>query len=205
MKVYIGSVVALIMLLFSGNAFSVECDINSDGKTGLEEAIYALQVAAGVYPDGCSGNSECKQDYYCAKPDGACNGYGFCTEVPEACPDIWDPVCGCDGFVYGNSCEAAAAGVNIFQKGECRDTRCDDTTPVLCMMIQPICSEYEILAVQNNCWVCVNAATCNPWGTPGCRSDEDCPEGTVCDPCGTSSCPVCDDCLPACRVIETRQ
>ncbi len=113
---------------------------------------------------------------------------------------IWDPVCGCDEKTYGNACNAAAAEVNVDYEGECRrNTSCDDGTMPLCKMMPPVCSEHEILAYKNNCYVCVNPATCLPWGEPQCSNDKDCPEeNMVCDPCGSSSCYFCDDCVPAC-------
>lgn len=38
-----------------------------------------------------------------------------------ACITLWDPVCGKDGKTYSNACFAKLAGVEIAQKGECKE------------------------------------------------------------------------------------
>jgi|TARA_B110000261_G_scaffold159391_1_gene197221 hypothetical protein len=37
------------------------------------------------------------------------------------CTAQWEPVCGCDGVTYSNSCFATSAGVTTYVDGECCD------------------------------------------------------------------------------------
>ena len=67
----------------------------------------------------CTDNSQCDSGFYCAKAIGDCDGTGECQQKPDACPDVYMPVCGCDGNEYGNTCEAAAASVNVDTNGQC--------------------------------------------------------------------------------------
>ena len=81
---------------------------------------------------GCSENSDCVSSsaygHYCAKASGDCKGTGSCEQQPSLCPAVYAPVCGCDGETYGNSCEAAAAGVNVASEGICAEPplECED-------------------------------------------------------------------------------
>lgn len=70
-------------------------------------------------------------DQFCKLPIGACccDAEGKCALMPSACPDIDEPVCGCDGVTYVNSCEADAVGMNIAHLGACNDA-CMETAPV---------------------------------------------------------------------------
>ena len=74
-------------------------------------------------PDGCQTNADCfTHDLFCAKAVGACHSAGVCQTRPELCPLVFAPVCGCNGFTYGNSCEAAAQGVSVAKLGACNTT-----------------------------------------------------------------------------------
>jgi hypothetical protein len=70
--------------------------------------------------DGCMDNSDCLWwAQYCEKPVGFCDGPGMCTKIPEICPFLLDPVCGCDGVTYPNDCVVAMNSASIAYYGSC--------------------------------------------------------------------------------------
>lgn len=96
-----------------------------DGRT-YGNACEAAAAGANVRfrgpcePAGdCKDNANCPEKLYCAKQAGDCGGLGICDTRPEICPDLFKPVCGCDGVTYGNACEAAASGASVAYEGEC--------------------------------------------------------------------------------------
>ena len=69
----------------------------------------------------CQASFQCATGQYCSKPLDSCRfaNYGVCAPKPQACPTVWEPVCGCSANTYGNACEAAVASQNVRRLGEC--------------------------------------------------------------------------------------
>jgi hypothetical protein len=93
---------------------------------GLDASEYYIPLLADE-PDGQACGSrgllECPDGRFCAFPAeadcGRADAPGVCAFRPEICITLFDPVCGCDGNTYSNSCSAAAAGVSVEFDGPC--------------------------------------------------------------------------------------
>ena len=80
--------------------------------------IYTV-FCAPQCPETCTTNQDCSALLYCAKQESDCSGTGICAARPDACIELIDTVCGCDGATYDNECYAEMEGVNIASHGEC--------------------------------------------------------------------------------------
>ena len=158
---------------------------------------------------GCYKDVECAADEYCdpwgtsacpicAQAIPACSPNPCDTGVQLACYAV-RPDCG-----PGNAAVVADDGCWQCQElGTCapvtEDEHCNDGTEVTCLTFaEVVCEEHELLAIQNECAICVDPTTCNPWGANGCGGDFGCGVFERCEPCASSSCPDCDDCVSAC-------
>jgi hypothetical protein len=91
-----------------------------DGETygnGCEAEAAGVSIASeGECP--CESNDDCMMTEYCAS-DVSCDAPGECAARPVVCPQVFEPVCGCNGTTYDNACLAAANGVRVESDGEC--------------------------------------------------------------------------------------
>ena len=115
------------MIASSKSSLSVNRIRNSTRRccAVLLSGVSITFLLGGGCPSGvgrpCGIDSFCFQGHFCKFPDGECrsSGFGVCVVLPEVCPEIFAPVCGCDDQTYGNECEANAAGVSVASEGEC--------------------------------------------------------------------------------------
>jgi hypothetical protein len=101
------------------------CRVCADGQTACAHfnAACRIVVCDDELGDCADGTGGCGALRYChftlGNACGDAGGSGVCAPRPFTCPQIWRPVCGCDGQTYANGCRAHLNGVSIAAAGRC--------------------------------------------------------------------------------------
>ena len=110
-----------------------------DGKTYSNACMASVAHQSVVHKGECVDESKtcgglagklCAKGTYCRYQNNSCGAgdqMGSCETRPDKCIQLYQPVCGCDGKTYSNSCMAHAGGTDVLH-----DTACEEPAPQKC-------------------------------------------------------------------------
>jgi hypothetical protein len=141
----------------TGGAVAKGGNAASTGGVAAAGAGGASAVCGGLNGATCAKGQYC--DFPLAAQCGAADQTGLCQPMPTGCREIYQPVCGCDDKTYGNSCEAAAAGVSVAAEGECAGNAatCGGLSGAFCPD-----GQYCSYPLEAQCGAADQTGVCNP-------------------------------------------
>jgi hypothetical protein len=138
----------------------------------IQSPCPAVPVCIEDEEEGCYSDADCSDGTFC-------NAADICLHPP--------------GCGEGDPCPAVCYGFCVEEKS------CDDDSEVICDMLPPHCDDGLVLAVQNGCYECVEAETCEPPPPPLTCETVLCMEGYHCEMqdvvCVQSPCPPVPVCV----------
>ncbi len=98
--------------------------IHGPGDLKPEDRDWRNPVVRLTIQRVCGGiqGLSCAEGHICDLPSAQCQSadlQGVCVERPDACIQVFDPVCGCDGKTYSNDCERLMNGIPKDHDGAC--------------------------------------------------------------------------------------
>lgn len=105
----------------NGTTYANECELLKAGVRPDRKGSCPGGKSEEHKANPCKTNAECEATQFCELAAGTCGdaGAGKCEDRGEVCPNIFKPVCGCDGETYANDCLRRVAGVSLRSDGDC--------------------------------------------------------------------------------------